>query len=123
MTKAIPTSDGKARKLITRALGSAALIAMYALGLIGTTGAAMTLSTTPAHAWRGRGYYGRGRGWYGPAVGVGVGAAIVGGAIAASAAAEAQRQEAISYCMSRYRSYNPETGTYIAKGGVERPCP
>lgn len=131
MTRAIQTPSGKPRKLITRALGSAALIAMYALGMVGTTGAAMTLGATPAHAQRGRGWggRGRGRGWGGPgvgaAVGLGVGAAIIGGAIAASQAEEARRQQqgAMDYCMSRYRSYNPETGTYIAKGGIERPCP
>jgi hypothetical protein len=135
MTDPIRAPGGKPRKLITRALGSAALIVMYALGMIGTTGAAMTLAATPALAQRGGGRggrgggRGRGGGWGGPgvgaAIGLGVGAAIIGGAIAASQAEEARRQqqEAVGYCMRRFRSYNPETGTYISSDGMERPCP
>lgn len=119
----ITRSGGKTRKLISRTLASGVLLGMYALGLITTTGVAITASTTPAQAWRGRG---RGRGWggdAGAAVGIGIGAAILGGAIAASAAEEARRRDAVSYCASRYRSFNPETMTYIGKDGRARPCP
>ncbi|MFC0242685.1 BA14K family protein [Rhodopseudomonas telluris] len=115
----------KARKLISRTLASGLLLGMYAFGLITTTGAMMAASTTPAQAWRGRGR-GRGRGWggdAGAAVGIGIGAAILGGAIAASAAEQSRRQDAINYCASRYRSFNPETMTYIGKDGRARPCP
>jgi hypothetical protein len=122
--------DGGARKLITRVLASGALLTMYGLGMIATTGVAMTAGVTPAHAQRGRGRGGgggRGGGWggdgVGAAIGLGVGAAIIGGAIAASQAEEARRQDAVGYCMQRYRSYNPETGTYIGRDGMERPCP
>jgi len=90
----------------------------------------MTSSVSPAMArGRGRGGWGRGRGgggWGGVGVGVGVGVAagIIGGAIAADAARrEAVEDDAVAYCMQRFRTYNPNTGTYIAKGGVERPCP
>lgn len=115
------SSRGTPRKLITRALASVALLTMYGLGMITTTGIALTAITAPAHAWRGRG---RGRGWGpGPAIGLGVGAAIVGGAIAAGAAEEARRQDAIGYCMRRYRSYNPETMTFTGKDGYQHPCP
>ena len=31
--------------------------------------------------------------------------------------------DAVAYCSRRFRSYNPETGTYIAAGGVVRACP
>jgi hypothetical protein len=31
--------------------------------------------------------------------------------------------DAVAYCSRRFRSYNPETGTYIASGGVVRACP
>ncbi|MFT0876404.1 BA14K family protein [Rhodopseudomonas palustris] len=129
MTNSTRPSGNKPRKFITRALASVALLTMYGLGMIATTGAAMTLASTPAHAqrgWgrgRGRGWgRGRGRGWGGPgaAVGIGIGAAIVGGAIAASQAEAARQQD---YCARRFRSYNPATGTYIAKGGREMPCP
>jgi BA14K-like protein len=29
----------------------------------------------------------------------------------------------VAYCMQRYRSYNPNTGTFIGYDGIERPCP
>ena len=29
----------------------------------------------------------------------------------------------VSYCMSRFRSYRPDTGTYVGYDGIERPCP
>ena len=29
----------------------------------------------------------------------------------------------VAYCMQRYRSYRPETGTFIGYDGIERPCP
>ena len=55
-------------------------------------------------------------------VGIGVGAAIIGGAIAASAA-EQQRQRAINYCMQRYRSYDPNSMTYLGRDGYRHSCP
>ncbi|ABE39668.1 BA14K family protein [Rhodopseudomonas pseudopalustris] len=124
MMKSRLQGSGTARKMITRALASGVLLAMYGLGMITTTGLAMTASVTPAHAQRGRG---RGRGWgggdAGAAIGLGIGAAIIGGAIAASAAEDARRRDAVGYCAQRYRSFNPETMTYIGKDGRARSCP
>jgi hypothetical protein len=31
--------------------------------------------------------------------------------------------DAVGYCMQRFRSYNPNTGTYVGYDGIERPCP
>ena len=31
--------------------------------------------------------------------------------------------DAVSYCMQRFRTYDPATGTYIGRGGVRRHCP
>lgn len=45
--------------------------------------------------------------------------AIIGGAIAASQA----KANNDAYCSQRFRSYDPASGTYIAKGGVRRSCP
>jgi hypothetical protein len=45
--------------------------------------------------------------------------AIIGGAIAASQA----KAENDAYCSQRFRSYDPESGTYLARGGIRRPCP
>ncbi|NVN86103.1 MAG: BA14K family protein [Rhodopseudomonas sp.] len=122
----IQKSGGSVRKLVTRVLASAVLLSVYMLGLVATTGAVMTAGITPAHAQRGRGrgWGGRGRGWGGPgvgaAIGLGIGAAMIGGAIAAS---EAQRSNAVGYCMQRYRSYDPASGTFVGRDGLRHPCP
>ena len=97
--------------------------------------------------WRGRGYYGRGyygrgyygRGWYGPGWGVGaglLGGAIIGGMLAAPYYygsgpyyAEPGYYEApppgdaVAYCMQRFRSYDPSSGTYLGNDGYRHPCP
>jgi len=117
-----------ARKFFTRLLATGALLGVYLFNTVAMTGVVMTSSVSPAMArGRGRGGWGRGRGgggWGGVGVGVGVAAGIIGGAIAADAARrDAAEDDAVAYCMQRFRTYNPNTGTYIAKGGVERPCP
>lgn len=98
-------------------------------------------------------YYGGYR--RGPAVGAGVAAGIIGGALAAGALAapppppvyyypepvyvappvvyappvpraygySVEDTDAVAYCSRRFKSYNPETGTYIAARGVIRACP
>ncbi|WP_420130939.1 BA14K family protein [Rhodopseudomonas sp.] len=88
------------------------------------------------HGWHGhrgygygpRGYYGHrhyhGGGWgAGAALGGLAAGAIIGGAIANSQAQAAQQNDAVAYCSQRFRSYDPASGTYIAKGGVRRSCP
>jgi hypothetical protein len=115
------------RQRMTRVMATGALIFMYAFGMVATTGAFVAGSVSPAFAQRGRGrgWGGRGRGGgvgVGTAVGIGVGAAIIGGAIAASAA-EQQRQQAVSYCMQRYRSYDPNSQTYLGRDGMRYSCP
>lgn len=89
------------------------------------------------------GYRGGYRGGRGAAVGAGIAAGAIG-ALAAGAllapgpvyAAPApvygapvyggyapSDGDAVAYCSRRFRSYDPETGTYIAAGGVVRACP
>lgn len=99
--------------------GAAALLAVMA-------------AATPASAqWRG-GYH-RGGGYYrGGGYGVGAGLAtglILGGALAASnrgyydngyyAQGPGGNEE---YCMQRYRSYDPGSGTYLGFDGRRHPC-
>jgi hypothetical protein len=70
-----------------------------------------------------RRYHRRG---FGPGVGVGAAigtAVIIGGMMAAQAEAEAARRDAVAYCMSRFRSYDPATGTYVGRDGRVRRCP
>lgn len=115
-----------ARKLVTRILATGVMLSMYAFGVVATTGA-MGVSSAYAQRGRGRGGGGRGRGYggggnVGLGIGLGVGALIVGGAIAANAA-EQQRRDAIGYCMQRYRSYDPQSMTYLGSDGYRRQCP
>lgn len=103
--------------------------------------------------WRRRGYgyggYGYRRGW-GPGAGVGIGlaaGALIGGAIAAGSnpyyygpgygyggpayypapapvvVAPGYGGDAEAYCMRRYRSYDPASGTYLNNDGNRYPCP
>lgn len=96
--------------------------------------------------WRGR----RGGGWGGRGAGIGIGlaaGALLGGAIAAGAnpyygpgygygygapvyaPAPVYVQpgyvgdDAEAYCMRRYRSYDPASGTYLNNDGNRYPCP
>lgn len=88
--------------------------------------------------WYGhRGYWGRGRGWgYG---GFAAGA-IIGGALASRyyypgpyyyepyyapppPPAYYGGGDDVSYCMSRFRTYDPRSGTYMGNDGRRHPCP
>ncbi len=114
-----------ARKLVTRLLATGVMLSMYAFGVVASTGA-MGVSSAYAQRGRGRGRGdGRGRGGggnVGAGIALGIGAAVIGGAIAASAA-EQQRRDAIGYCMQRYRSYDPQSMTYMGSDGYRRQCP
>jgi hypothetical protein len=111
-------SNGPVRKFITRALATGAMLTIYSLSTVAVTGVVMTAGVSPASAqWRGRGR-GRGGGWVAPAI---IGGAIIGGAIIADQAR--RRDDAIAYCMQRYRSYDPESMTYMGFDGLRHPCP
>lgn len=87
--------------------------------------------------YRGRYYGGRryGNRWNGGGAAVGAGivglaaGAIIGGAIANSqqptyyGEAPAVGGDAVSYCMQRFRSYDPASGTYLGYDGVRHSCP
>lgn len=89
----------------------------------------------PFYGYRG-GYYGRpyygGRYYrhdYGSAaaagaIGLATGA-IIGGALAQQQAAPvyAAPNSAVSYCMQRFKSYDPASGTYLGYDGLRHPCP
>lgn len=68
--------------------------------------------------WR---YYRRGRD--GSAAGAAAAGAAFGLFLGAIIASEAQRQQAVDYCMRRFRSYDPQSMTYLGYDGRRHPCP
>ena len=77
-------------------------------------------------------------GWRGPGVGLGIGlatGALIGGALAAPYYYDpyyytpAPRvyygapDDSVAYCMQRFRSYDPASGTYVGYDGLRHPCP
>jgi hypothetical protein len=57
------------------------------------------------------------------AVAAGVAAGLLLGVIANEAARQdEQQQQSADYCAQRYRSYDPESGTYMGRDGVRHPC-
>jgi hypothetical protein len=65
------------------------------------------------------GWHGHGGGDAGALIGGLAAGAIIGGAIAAG---QAQQQNA-AYCSRRFRSYDPQSGTYLGNDGRRHPCP
>jgi len=104
-----------------------------------TTLAALAITATalvavsPANAqWSGHhhrhGYYGGGAALGGFAAG-----ALLGGALASQpyyygprtyyGPAPVYEDDAVGYCASRFRSYDPRSGTYLGNDGYRHPCP
>ena len=92
------------------------------------------------HGWHGggRGWHGGGRGWNGGwgwgAAGAGLAAgALLGSALTApyydGSGAYAYEPApgygggGVGYCMQRFRSYDPASGTYLGYDGMRHPCP
>ncbi len=76
--------------------------------------------------WRGHGHHRyhhrHRRGSSAGAFGAGLAVGIVG-ALIASGVSEAAARDRYARCAAEFRSFDPETGTYIAYGGEERLCP
>jgi BA14K-like protein len=94
-----------------------------------------TPTVTQTVQWRGGGW---GWGWGAPAVAGGIVAgAIIGGALAnpygpayygpgyypPPVAYGPPPGDAIAYCMQRFKSYDPNSGTYLGYDGARHPCP
>lgn len=139
--------SGCAIAAIALALPMVAASSSHAAPLAGQSAVAAQANTSNSLVtevqWRRRGYgYGYRRGW-GPGAGVGIGlaaGALIGGAIAAGSApyygpgyyggpayypapAPVYGGDAVAYCMQRYRSYDPASGTYLNYDGNRYPCP
>jgi hypothetical protein len=93
--------------------------------------AAATNTNIETVRWRGRGWRGR-RGGSGVAAGV-LGGLILGGMLAGpryygyapglSYGTGYYRGDAVAYCMRRFKSYDPYSGTYLGYDGYRHPCP
>jgi hypothetical protein len=70
---------------------------------------------------RGGGY--RGHGGSGDGAGAAAAGAAIGLFLGAVIATEAQRQQAISYCARRFRSFDPNSMTYVGRDGRRYRCP
>jgi hypothetical protein len=95
--------------------------------------AAATIIQTVQYHRRGRGYYNRGRrGGAGVAAGM-IGGMILGGMLAGPRAYDYAPGpsygpgyyggDAVGYCMQRFKSYDPRSGTYLGYDGYRHPCP
>ena len=120
-------SRGPVRRFMTRALAAGVLLGIYTFSTIAVTGVVIVAGTSPAMAQRGRGRggrggggRGRGGGGVGAAIGAGIAIGVIGGAIAAD---QARRGNGVNYCLSRYRSYDPQSGTYLGNDGYRHTCP
>ncbi|MDI4658615.1 BA14K family protein, partial [Xanthobacter autotrophicus] len=69
----------------------------------------------PGWGW---GYYDNGGAW----IALGVASGLALGAVAATAE-PVYGDDAVAYCIQRFRSYNPATGTYTGYDGYQHPCP
>jgi hypothetical protein len=122
-----------------------ALSALFASSVVAFTGAASAAPIGEPRAlikavpgitqpvqWRGGGW-----GWGAPVAGGIIAGAIIGSALAAPygpgyygpayypppVAYGPPPGDAIAYCMQRFRSYDPNSGTYLGFDGSRHPCP
>jgi hypothetical protein len=99
-------------------------------------------AASPAEA-RWRGHHGGGWGGGGAVIGGLAAGALIGGALASSRpygyygggygygyapvyeepVYAAPGGDEVSYCMSRFKSYDPASGTYLGYDGARHPCP
>jgi hypothetical protein len=108
-------------------------------GALIAVAAVMTVAAPAEARWRGGHHGGYHRGGGGAVIGGLVAGALIGGAIASSQrgyygpgygsgyapgyyAGPAGGDE-VSYCLSRYKSYDPGSGTYLGYDGQRHPCP
>jgi hypothetical protein len=85
--------------------------------------AVIALTVSPADArWRHHHHGGGGAAIAGFAAG-----ALLGGMLAAPRpyyyGPRYYRDDAVQYCLSRFRSYDPYSGTYLGYDGYRHPCP
>jgi hypothetical protein len=83
----------------------------------------LAVSSADAQGWRHRHYH---RGYGGGALGGFAAGAILGGVLAAQRPYYGPAYyggDAVSYCLLRFKSYDPGSGTYLGYDGMRHPCP
>lgn len=69
-------------------------------------------------------YYGHRWHRHGPGIGLGIVGGLVAGALIADSVREGSASEDdMELCASTFRSFDPDTGTYVTYGGEVRVCP
>lgn len=112
------------------------MIAIATVAALGISFATSDSFAAPRHggSYHGGGHYGyHGGGWRGGRGWGGFGAGILGGMLAAPyyygpydyypESGYVPEDSAIAYCMQRFRSYDPNSGTYLGYDGLRHPCP
>lgn len=130
---AAPVNDAAAQDVLGGALlgGAAGAILGGAIGggrgaaigaiIGGTTGAVIA-----AEGQRRNGYYYYNSGCYAPQPDgsfVAVHPSYCGPAGPPPPPRAVRGDDAVAYCMQRYRSYDPSSGTFMGHDGIRRPCP
>ena len=112
---------------VMTAVPASAQLARPQLGIVASSGNSDLVNTVQYRGYGHRGWrHGRHRHRGGIGIGAGLAAgAIIGGALAARPyyATPYQSRGAIEYCMSRFKSYDPASGTYLGYDGYRHSCP
>lgn len=101
--------------LLLSAGSSAAMPWSAAAGSIGVGESSLIVPVQHWHHHHHRGY------GYGVGAGIAAGA-IIGGIIASEGARRAD-SDAVAYCARRFRSYDPQSMTYLGRDGYRHRCP
>ena len=105
------------------------LLAAGLMALVISVGTAEAQYHGYGGGWHGGGWHGGGWGYYGGGFAAG---AIVGGLLATPYYYGAPGPvyyygpppgDAVGYCMQRFKSYDPRSGTYLGYDGYRHPCP
>jgi hypothetical protein len=130
---AVPVNDARAQDVLGGALLGGAAGALIGGAVGGGRGAAIgaiigsgTGAVIAAEGQRRGAYWYHNNGCYAQRPDgsfVVVSPAYCGGPAYAPPPPRAVAGDAVAYCMQRYRSYDPASGTYMGYDGIRRPCP
>lgn len=89
----------------------------------GAIGAGAVAATTPNWGWGGNPYYAGAGAPYGVWGARSAYYGAYGNNYGAYAAADGGEIDAVAYCMQRFRSYDPNSGSYLGYDGLRHACP